>query len=56
MEEIDASVDTVDGADESSDSSSRVAACRTSPGRTVFMERGNTDGWIATDHTVELER
>lgn len=24
--------------------------------RTVFTERGNPDGWIATDLTVELER
>lgn len=23
--------------------------------RRVFTESGNTDGWIATDHTVELE-
>lgn len=28
----------------------------TSPDRTVFAEPGNTDGWISTDYTVELER
>lgn len=26
------------------------------PGKTVFTERNNTDGWIATDLVVELER
>lgn len=31
-----------------------TTAC-TSPDRTVFSERGNPDGWIATDHTVELD-
>lgn len=33
-----------------------VATSRTSPGRTVFVEEGNTDAWIATDVTVDLER
>jgi len=33
-----------------------VAASRSSPDRTVFTEQGNTDAWIATDLTVELER
>ncbi|MFC6754940.1 hypothetical protein [Halorubrum tibetense] len=33
-----------------------VAASHTSPDRTVFTEQGNTDAWIATDLTVELER
>jgi hypothetical protein len=27
----------------------------TSPDRTVFTEEGNTDAWIATDLTVELD-
>lgn len=30
-----------------------VSACRTSAERTVFTEEGNTDGWIATDLTVD---
>lgn len=30
-----------------------VSALRTSPDRTVFTEDGNSDGWIATDLTVE---
>ncbi|WP_174811901.1 hypothetical protein [Salinadaptatus halalkaliphilus] len=25
------------------------------PGKLVFTERNNTDGWIATDLTVDLE-
>ena len=29
-----------------------VSACETSPGRTVFTEKGNSDAWIATDLTV----
>lgn len=33
-----------------------VTAHRSSPGRMVFTEQNNTDGWIATDLTVELER
>ena len=33
-----------------------VTAHRSSPGRTVFVEDGNSDGWIATDLAVDLER
>jgi len=33
-----------------------VTASRSSPGRVVFTEDGNTDGWIATDAAVEPER
>ncbi|WP_435063815.1 hypothetical protein [Halobaculum sp. EA56] len=33
-----------------------VAALRTCPDRTVFTENGNSDGWISTDLTVDLER
>lgn len=28
----------------------------TSPEKTVFTEPGNSDGWIATDYTVEARR
>jgi len=38
------------------DGESRVTVHRSSPDRTVFTEEGNTDGWIATDLTVSLER
>jgi hypothetical protein len=33
-----------------------VSVCESCPGRTVFMESGNTDGWIASDLTVEPTR
>lgn len=32
-----------------------VSAHETRPGRIVFTEDGNSDGWIATDLTVEPE-
>lgn len=41
---------------DSQDEDSRVTVHRSSPNRTVFTEEGNTDGWIATDLTVSLER
>jgi hypothetical protein len=50
----DASTD--DQIDESTADRPTVAASRTSPERTVFTEQGNTDAWISTDLTVELER
>jgi hypothetical protein len=33
-----------------------IACCETSPGKSVFLESGNTDGWIASDTTVEVFR
>lgn len=33
-----------------------VLVCETCPGRSVFVEAGNTDGWIATDLTVDPDR
>ncbi|WP_164932741.1 DUF7331 family protein [Halorubrum amylolyticum] len=42
--------------EEPSDARPTVEASRCSPDRTVFTEEGNTDAWIATDLTVELER
>lgn len=33
-----------------------VSVCESRPGRTVFIESGNTDGWIASDLTVEPTR
>ncbi|WP_201287812.1 hypothetical protein [Salinirussus salinus] len=32
-----------------------VTAHNSSPDRTVFVEQGNKDGWIATDLTVSLD-
>jgi hypothetical protein len=34
----------------------RIAACGSGPETTVFVERGNTDGWIASDVTVDVTR
>jgi hypothetical protein len=33
-----------------------VSALQSKPGRLVFTENGNTDAWIATDTTVDVER
>lgn len=32
--------------------SARIGAYESSPGRLVFVEDGNSDGWIATDLAV----
>ena len=31
-----------------------VSVCESRPGKFVFLEAGNTDGWISTDTTVDL--
>lgn len=33
-----------------------VSVCETCPGRAVFIEAGNTDGWIASDTTYDVRR
>jgi len=33
-----------------------ISVCESCPGRAVFIESGNTDGWIASDDTVEVTR
>ncbi|SFS06914.1 hypothetical protein SAMN05216559_3121 [Halomicrobium zhouii] len=38
------------------DDETTVTAHCCNPERTVFTEEGNSDGWIATDLTVELDR
>lgn len=35
---------------------SSVSAHKSSPDRTVFTEKGNSDAWIATDLTVALQQ
>lgn len=42
--------------DEHEEPAAFVSALRTSPDRVVFTEDGNSEGWIATDHTVSLSR
>jgi hypothetical protein len=32
-----------------------VSAHESCPGRTVFTERGNPDGWISTDTTLPVD-
>lgn len=48
------SPDAIEGPD--GDQESRVTAHRCNAERTVFTERENSDGWIATDITVDIER
>jgi len=33
-----------------------VTVCEGAPGTSVFIESGNTDGWIASDTTTEVTR
>lgn len=37
-------------------SSPDIAVCEGGPETTVFLESGNTDGWIASDVTVDVRR
>ena len=41
---------------EERDPGTGLRAHSTSPERTVFTEPDNSDGWIATDLTVDVER
>jgi hypothetical protein len=31
-----------------------VSVCESAPGTSVFIESGNTDGWIASDTTLDV--
>lgn len=42
--------------DEADETGIRLRAHATSPRRTVFTEPGNSDGWISTDYTIDVER
>jgi hypothetical protein len=33
-----------------------IEVCETCPGKRTFIESDNTDGWIATDHVVDVRR
>jgi hypothetical protein len=33
-----------------------VTLCESRPGKSVLLEAGNTDGWIASDTTLESTR
>jgi hypothetical protein len=45
-----------DLADSSADQERTISMHRTAEDRVVFTEEDNSDGWIATDLTIELER
>jgi hypothetical protein len=42
--------------DAKADDRPEIAVCESTPGTSVFLESGNTDGWIASDATVEVGR
>jgi hypothetical protein len=33
-----------------------LSVCETTPGKTVFIEAENSDGWLASDTTFDVER
>lgn len=33
-----------------------ISVCEGAPGKAIFLESGNTDGWIASDTTYEVTR
>jgi|AntRauTorcE11898_2_1112593.scaffolds.fasta_scaffold02825_5 hypothetical protein len=33
-----------------------LSVCETEPGKTVFIESDNTDGWLASNLTVDVTR
>ncbi|NGM70933.1 hypothetical protein G6M89_18315 [Natronolimnobius sp. AArcel1] len=53
---MDVPVRRQDSETDDTDEPEAVVTCHeTRPGKTVFTECDNTDGWIATDLTVDLE-
>ncbi|WP_167599499.1 hypothetical protein [Halorussus marinus] len=38
------------------DEGPEISVCESCPGTTVFLESGNTDGWISTDTTAAVTR
>jgi hypothetical protein len=42
--------------DEAETMAPAVAQLRTTPGKYVFTEDGNSEGWIATDSVVSVDR
>ncbi|WP_178917736.1 hypothetical protein [Natronomonas gomsonensis] len=44
------------GVDSDADSKPEVSQCESSPGKSVFIETDNNDGWIASDLTVDVRR
>jgi hypothetical protein len=54
--EADTETRSVEDPEPSPEDGPRVSVCESAPGTAVFIESGNTDGWIASDHTVDLSR
>ncbi|GGC54284.1 hypothetical protein [Haloferax sulfurifontis] len=36
--------------------SPEISVCKGGPGKSVFMESGNSDGWISSDVTIDVTR
>jgi hypothetical protein len=41
-------------AEQEPDDRPEISVCESAPGKSVFLEAGNTDGWIASDATVHV--
>jgi hypothetical protein len=39
-----------------SHNSPEITMCESCPGKAVFLESGNTEGWIASELTVDVTR
>ncbi len=48
--------DTAAESGESAEDRTAIAVRESKPGRAVFVEDGNTEGWIASDRTVAIQR
>lgn len=44
----------VRSSDETVEEAPEITVCESAPGKTVFIESENTDGWIASDVTVDV--
>ncbi|ELZ98805.1 hypothetical protein C440_00575 [Haloferax mucosum ATCC BAA-1512] len=42
--------------DEDSTDTPEISVCESSPGKSVFLEAGNTEGWISSDTTTDVIR
>lgn len=41
--------------DSGTDDRPQVSLCESAPGTAVFLEAGNSDGWIASDLTIDID-
>ncbi|MFC7203298.1 hypothetical protein ACFQJC_07205 [Haloferax namakaokahaiae] len=46
--------DAPDTREDVSHSLPEISVCESCPGKSVFLESGNTDGWISSDVTVDV--